>query len=95
MSQEINKLFLSDYGIAITGYATRMPEKGINDLFAFFAIARQQEIILSKKITTSEAGSVKAQIHYTNQVILSFHELLLKRSLINLLIHHSIALTKG
>src|SRR5947209_1288485 len=39
MALKVNKLFISDYGIAITGYATKMPEKGLNDLFAFFAIA--------------------------------------------------------
>jgi nicotinamide mononucleotide (NMN) deamidase PncC len=34
MATQVNHLFISDYGIAITGYATKMPEKGVNNLFA-------------------------------------------------------------
>jgi PncC family amidohydrolase len=75
MAIQSNKMFISDYAIAITGYATKMPEKGINDLFAFFAIAHKREIVLTKKITTNKER-VDAQVDYTRQVIKEFYELL-------------------
>jgi nicotinamide-nucleotide amidase len=75
MAVQANKMFISDYAIAITGYATKMPEKGLNDLFAFFAIANKNEILLTKKITTSKER-VDAQIDYTTQVIKEFLHLL-------------------
>ena len=75
MALQVNKLFISDYGIAITGYAAKMPEKGINNLFAFFAIANKKEILLVKKITTHKER-VDAQIDYTTQVIKEFQALL-------------------
>lgn len=78
MALQVNKMFISDYGISITGYATKMPEKGLNDLFAFFAIAHKQEILLTKKITTTKER-VDAQVDYTNQVIKQFEDLLNKK----------------
>ena len=75
MASEVNKLFISDYGIAITGYATKMPEKDMNDLYAFFAIAHKQEIILVKKISVDKER-VDAQIDYTTQVIKEFLDVL-------------------
>jgi nicotinamide-nucleotide amidase len=79
MAIQSNKMFISDFAIAITGYATKMPEKGLNDLFAFFAIAHKQEIILTKKITTNKER-VDAQIDYTTQVIKEFLDVLKNKS---------------
>ena len=76
MAAKVNKLFISDFGISITGYAARMPEQGVNSLFAFFAIVQKQEILLCKKITSDKDEGVDAQADFTNQVILKFQELL-------------------
>ena len=75
MAVQVNKMFLSDYGISVTGYAAEMPEKGINDLFAFFCISFKGKILLAKKIKTNKS-SVDAQLDYTNQVIVEFEKLL-------------------
>lgn len=75
MAVQVNKMFISDYGIAITGYAAKMPEKNINDLFAYFAIADKKQILLTKKITTDKER-VDAQVDYTVQVIKEFLNLL-------------------
>lgn len=77
MAVQVNKMFISDYGIAITGYAAKMPEKGLNDLYAYYAIARHDKILLTKKITTLKER-VDAQVDYTNQVVKEFEELLKK-----------------
>ena len=79
MALQANKLFISDYAISITGYATKMPEKGLNDLFAYFAIANKKEILAVKKITTDKER-VDAQIDYTNQVLAEFSGLLKTKS---------------
>jgi nicotinamide-nucleotide amidase len=75
MALNVNKLFISNYGIAITGYASKMPEKGINDLHAFFAIAEKNKLLLCKKITAGKEG-LEAQVDYTRQVIKEFANLL-------------------
>lgn len=43
------ELFSCEWSIAITGYAAPIPEIGIRDLYAFVAIAYQNEVVLSKK----------------------------------------------
>lgn len=75
MSVQVNQLFISNYGIAITGYASKMPEKGIENLFAYFSIAFGNEVLLCEKIETSKER-VEAQVDYTNQVIAAFNKLL-------------------
>lgn len=77
MAKEISKLFLSDYGIGITGYATIVPECEKEGLFAWFAIAYNGEVVLSKKIKASKPG-IDAQINYTEQVIEQLHQYMLK-----------------
>lgn len=71
MATQVNSLFISDYGISITGYATKMPEKGIDNLYAFFAIAYKKSSSC-KKITSTKEETVDAQVDYTVQVIKEF-----------------------
>jgi PncC family amidohydrolase len=76
MATYVNELFVSDVGISITGYAARVPEQGINALFAFFAIAQKEKILLCERIATDKEEGVEAQIDFTNQVVLKLHKLL-------------------
>ena len=68
-------LFTSNYSLAITGYATKMPEKGLNALFAYFAIVCNNQVVLCEKITT-EKERVDAQVDYTWQVLRKLGSLL-------------------
>jgi len=68
MALNVAKMFTSHYSIAITGYASKMPEKGLNDLYAWYAISFSNEIILCEQITTKEER-VNAQIDYTRLVL--------------------------
>jgi len=77
MSVNVNALFISDYGIAITGYASKAPEKGIEKLYAYVAISRKDELLLTRKLNTAKEG-VEAQVDYTNQVLKEFAQLLLQ-----------------
>ena len=78
MARESSKMFLSDYGIGITGYAAKVPEQGITKLFSYCAINLGDKIILSKKILPSRdlKEGLKIQLDYTAQVIALFLKIL-------------------
>jgi nicotinamide-nucleotide amidase len=76
MARKVCELFLSDYGIAITGYATPVPEKGIKKLYAFVCIASKSETILTQKILAGNKKADKAQVHYVNTILAIFAKLL-------------------
>jgi len=80
MALQINKLFISHYGIAITGYATKMPEKGLNELYTFFAIAKGDNIVMTKRINSNKEDTVEARVDYTTRVINYFNSLLHEKS---------------
>lgn len=77
MALESNKLFLSHYAIGITGYASKVPEAGKNDLYCFLAIARERNIILSTKITApADNEGIGAQYYYTDRALFHLLEFL-------------------
>ncbi|PZF71279.1 CinA family protein [Taibaiella soli] len=61
--------FLSDYGIGITGYAASVPEKGIEALFAYYAIAFHGIIIDAGKLEAKQAEALQVQLFYTDAVL--------------------------
>jgi nicotinamide-nucleotide amidase len=75
MALNAAKLFQSDWSISITGYAAPVPELGINNLFAFWAISNKGEIITVDKVESSNGEPMKVQLYYTNQVLKSFHQI--------------------
>jgi nicotinamide-nucleotide amidase len=78
MAIQVSNMFLSDYGISITGYAVKVPEQGIKALFAYCAIAFQGNIILEKKLTSNKEEGVAVQLDYTAQVIDALFKLVTK-----------------
>jgi nicotinamide-nucleotide amidase len=75
MSINVCNLFLSDYGIGITGYAAKMPEKNINELFAYYAISLNNKIVDHGKITTGAEEGLPAQLVYVNTVLEKLNKL--------------------
>lgn len=69
MAVNICKMFLSDYGLGITGYASPMPEKNIHSLFAFVSIAKENKILLTKKIRAKKQTPEAVRDYYTNQAL--------------------------
>lgn len=51
MATEVSKMFLSDYGIGITGYASIVPECEEEGIFAFFSLSYKDKIVLTGKLT--------------------------------------------
>lgn len=69
MAVEVNKLFLSDYGIGITGYASTIPQQDVHELFAFYAIAQGDRLVKAEKICSNKKEGVEAQQDFSFQVI--------------------------
>jgi len=76
MSLHVCNMFNSDWGIAVTGYATPTPESG-NRLFAYFSIAYKNRIKRSGLIKTGKKDQSIIQLFYANEVFRNL-ELLLK-----------------
>lgn len=69
MALEVNRLFVSNYGLATTGYASRVPEKDVHEIFAYYAIADGKKILRSGRISSAKPEGVEVQIDYANQAL--------------------------
>ncbi len=76
LSKNVCSMFNSDYGIGITGYAAKVPEKNINQLFAYYAISCKEKIIKSGRIDTNKEEGTAVQLHYTNTVLVELRQCL-------------------
>jgi nicotinamide-nucleotide amidase len=76
MALQCARLFSSDWAIGITGYATPIPELGIQDLFAHYAIAFQNRVVKTNKIHSAKKSALDVQIDYTEIVLKQFNEYL-------------------
>jgi len=72
MSLHVATLFTSDYGIGITGYAAKVPEKNINELYAFYAISEKNKIVTCGKLETNIEEGLPVQLFYTEEVLKIF-----------------------
>lgn len=68
-------LFGTDWGIAVTGYATTVPESGFK-LFAFYAICRGKEITDANRLDLKDKKPLEAQLGYVNTILDRFAALL-------------------
>jgi len=74
MALQVCKLFKSNWGISITGYATGV-EKADYKLFAYYAVAHDRKVVLSKQIKPSNTEPFPVQIEYASEVLKSLGEL--------------------
>jgi PncC family amidohydrolase len=68
MALHVTTLFQSDWGIAITGYASPAPESG-GELFAYFCIVKQGKVVSSGRLTPETNGFPDVQLEYVNKVV--------------------------
>jgi nicotinamide-nucleotide amidase len=68
MALQVNELFGSDWGVAVTGYATPVPESG-NNVFAFYAIAHHQKIVAKGKLVPGKDEPFELQLKYVNEIL--------------------------
>lgn len=70
MAHEVCRMFSSNFGVSITGYASPVPELQIDEVYAFLAISYEQKIIYSKKIKGNpEHSALENQLLYTNKIL--------------------------
>lgn len=75
MAQNVCKLFSSDWGIGITGFATPVPESG-KKMFAWFAIVHQGNLVASEKIEPSRKTPFDVQLEFCHLTLKKLNELL-------------------
>jgi nicotinamide-nucleotide amidase len=68
MALETCKIFDSNWGIGITGYASPVPESD-GKLFAHYAIAYNNKILYCDKIESYETDPALVRLYYVNTVI--------------------------
>lgn len=69
MALQVARNFSAGYGLGITGYAAKMPEKNIDTVFAFYAIAYHDQVIKTGRITVGEQEGMPVQLYYTEQLL--------------------------
>jgi len=74
MAAAVLQLFSADWGIAITGYASPVPEEGIYELFAYYSIYHRQHCVKCGRITTPSREPMGVRTDFTNIVLHKFHE---------------------
>ncbi len=79
MAQNVIKLFVCDWGIGVTGYAAPMPEKDLEDLFAFVSIYYKDECMLSEIIQAPKDDPVKVREFYTCTILNYFSGIMDKK----------------
>lgn len=68
MAANVCDQFNSDWGLAVTGYASPVPESG-NELFAYYAISFREKIMDKGRITPPGKDSLETQLFYVNEVL--------------------------
>lgn len=76
MSLSVAQLFVADYGIGITGYAAAVPERGIEKLFAYYAISCNGMILDSGRFDAPQKEALEVQLFYAAAVLHKFKSLL-------------------
>lgn len=74
MAAEVLQLFSADWGVAITGYASPVPEENIDEVFAHYAIYHHQQCIKCERIIAPVGEALRVRTHFTNIVLQKFHE---------------------
>lgn len=63
-------LFASDWSLAITGYAAPLPQMGIQNLFAFYAIVFRGDVVCRARLESEDTGLYSVQRYFTDQLLI-------------------------
>ena len=75
MALNVCTLFGSHWGVAVTGYASPVPESG-NKTFAFYAIAYNGAIKASRRIASRKKLPAEVQFAYADTILKHLNDLL-------------------
>lgn len=76
MADKVAVAFASDWGIAITGYASPDPEKGVEQLFAFYSFYYRGKNMGTEKIESKTMEVAEVQLFYVNHIYDRFYDIL-------------------
>lgn len=79
MARHCCRLFTSQWAIAITGYASAVPESG-GECFAFYAIANGDQLVAEGKIIPVDKDPAHIQFFYAREIFEIFGAHLKKKS---------------
>lgn len=68
MALQVCVLFKSDWGVAVTGYASAVPISG-NKIFAFYAISHKSKIRSKGKLNSKKNDPSEVQKTYVNRIV--------------------------
>lgn len=76
MAKHVTKLFMSDWGIGITGYASPIPERNIYELYACYSFCKRDSKVTTR--TVKAEGNTPGEIRrfYTNHILNDFIEMI-------------------
>ncbi len=80
MSRDVVKLFSTDWGIGVTGYAAPVPEKSIDELYACYSIHFGDREVANGKIDVEKAEPAEVQKAITMAVLEEFLKALKKEA---------------
>ena len=76
MAANVCNLYSSQWGIGITGYATKVPEEGVTTLFAYYSLAYRGEPLHGAKLFAKDAPAAEVQQWYVHSVLEDFADFL-------------------
>jgi nicotinamide-nucleotide amidase len=68
MARNVCIRFRSHWGVAVTGYATPVPESS-GKIFAWFAISRMDKVIHSSRIDGQQGSTLEVQLEFTAKIL--------------------------
>jgi nicotinamide-nucleotide amidase len=68
MAKHVRLLFMSDWGIAITGYASPVPEKNIYQLFACYSFYFRDKEMVRHTVTVENRSPSEVRRFYLEQI---------------------------
>ena len=72
MALNVARMFNSDLGIGVTGFATPVPESN-NNIYAFYSISKNGREVKKGKISIKSAEAALAQQIFTNKILALFY----------------------
>ena len=78
MSMNVVKLFMTDWGIGITGYAAPVPEKSVHELYAFYSIHHKDKEVACGRIDVENTPPLEAQKAFCARVLEELHKVMKK-----------------
>ena len=79
MAENLSPFFSSDWAIAVTGYASPVPEEGIERLFACYSIYFRGNQIATETIYVENNSPLQVRIQYVNEILKRFKDILLSK----------------